>query len=56
LILQIHDELLFYLHKDEEDIVEDIKQIMMEAYIPMNKMGLTVSSGISDISWGDIDG
>ena len=54
LVLQIHDELLFYLHKDEEHIVEDIEQIMMEAYIPMNKMGLTVDRGLSDLSWGDI--
>ena len=54
MVLQVHDELLLYLHKDEEHIVEDIEQIMMEAYIPMNKMGLTVDRGLSDLSWGDI--
>jgi len=56
MILQIHDEILMYLHKDEEGIVEDIEQIMVDAYTPMNNMGLTVSSSTSDISWGDIDG
>lgn len=50
--LQIHDELLFAIHKDEFDIVPSLKEIMESAY-PYQKIPLTVGVDHSWKSWAD---
>lgn len=50
--LQVHDELVFGLHKSETFLVPEIKRIMEEVYTPMNGMKLTCSVNYSDVSWG----
>jgi DNA polymerase-1 len=51
LVLTVHDELLFYLHDDEHDLIPMIKGIMRGVYKPKNGMYLTTSAGISKKSW-----
>jgi DNA polymerase-1 len=51
LVLQIHDDLLHEIHKDELDIIPEIKRIMESIYTPKNGMNLTVSPEISKKSW-----
>jgi DNA polymerase-1 len=53
--LQIHDELLFGVHKSETHIVPEIVRIMENVYIPMNHMPLTCSVSWSSTSWGTPD-
>jgi DNA polymerase-1 len=32
LVLSVHDELVFYIHKDETDLISTLKRLMIEAY------------------------
>jgi DNA polymerase-1 len=52
LILQVHDELLFQIHKNEFDIVYDLKDIM-ENIAPTTFLPYTVGIDFSDKSWAD---
>ena len=54
MLLQVHDELVFYLHKDEHLLVPQIREVMENVYPSFTNMALTTSYGISDKSWGDI--
>jgi len=51
MLLQIHDELLFEIHKEEFHLIEPIKQIMESIYPPKNGLPLTVDVSHSWKSW-----
>jgi DNA polymerase-1 len=55
MVLQVHDELLFYLAPGEEYLIERIQFIMEQTYPSFNGMRLKTDVGISDKSWGDIE-
>ncbi len=54
MILQVHDELNFYIHKDELDVVPQIREIMETVYKP-KFLKLTAGCSISETSWGDTE-
>jgi len=47
----IHDELCFVIHKDEQNIIPEIQQIMENTYKGI--IPLTTEASISTTSWGD---
>lgn len=51
LLLQVHDELVFEIHKDELHLVPEIKRMMEDEYAPMNGMNLTCGCEYSEESW-----
>lgn len=51
ILLSVHDELIFEIHKSEFHLVEDLKKIMSEAY-PHRYLGLNVEVEYSETSWG----
>lgn len=51
MVLQVHDELLFYLHREEFHLVPEIKKIMEGAYGPKNGLDLIVNASYSETSW-----
>ena len=53
--LQVHDELLFNVHKDELGEVNKFREIMEAAYRPRNGIRLDCSVEHSWISWGKFD-
>jgi len=53
MLIQVHDELVFEIHKDELHIVEKLKEIMENVYQPQNGLPLTCSVDHSWKSWGD---
>lgn len=53
LLAQIHDELLFKIHKSELSIVPELKKAMIEAY-PHTHLAMDVSVGHSWESWGSM--
>ena len=53
MVLQVHDEIIFEIHKDEVHIINDLKNIMEGIYKPINGLNLTCSVGYSFKSWGD---
>lgn len=55
LLVQVHDELLFKVHKDELDIVPRLQAIMDNVYIPQNGMPLPTSCDHSWVSWAHFD-
>lgn len=54
-ILQVHDEFIFQVHKDELYVIDDLKNIMQNIYTPMNGMYLTCGVDHSWVSWGKQD-
>lgn len=50
MLLQVHDELVFELHKDERHIVPDLVKIMKEAYKEI-RLPLTAGTDYSTINW-----
>lgn len=52
MILQVHDEVVFELHKDEHYLIPEIKRIMSEAY-PHKHLPLRVDVERSARSWGE---
>lgn len=52
ILLQIHDELFFKIHKDELDVVPELKDIMEKAY-PYKLLPLTCSVEHSWTNWHD---
>ncbi len=52
MLMQIHDEILFEIHKSEINLVPQLKKIMEEAY-PYKHICLTASPSYSLKSWGD---
>lgn len=52
MILQVHDELVFEIHKTELDIMPELKRIMEEAY-PAEHLPLTCGVDHSWRSWGE---
>jgi DNA polymerase-1 len=52
MLLQVHDELLFEVHRDELDIIPAIVNIMENTYEPFNGMKLTCGVEHSWESWG----
>lgn len=55
MIIQVHDEIVFEVHKDELDIVPDLQKIMEDIYQPENGMKLTCGVEHSWVSWGKQD-
>jgi DNA polymerase-1 len=53
--LQVHDELILNMHKDEFDLIPKVKEIMENVYQPMNGMKLAADVEHSFVSWGSID-
>lgn len=53
MVLQVHDEIIFEIHRDEVHIIDDLKTIMEGIYKPLNGLPLTCSVGYSFKSWGD---
>lgn len=52
LLLQVHDELIYKIHRDETHIIPEIKRIMESEYKPMNGMNLTCGVEYSvDNTW-----
>lgn len=52
MILCVHDELILKIHKDERNIVSDIRRIMTEAY-PHKHIPLGTDVEFSATSWGE---
>lgn len=52
MVLTVHDEIVFELHKDEHHLVDDISRIMSEAY-PHKHLPLRVDLEFSKRSWGE---
>lgn len=55
MLLQVHDELLFEIHRDELAIIPSIIKIMENTYRPINGMKLTCGVEHSWVSWGKRD-
>lgn len=55
MLLQVHDEIVFEVHKDELDIVPHLKCVMESVYTPANNMKLTCGVEYSWTSWGKQD-
>ncbi len=51
--IQVHDEIMFMLHKDELFLVPELKNIMESVY-PYRHIPLTCSVSHSFLSWGDM--
>ncbi len=49
MVLQVHDQLVFEMRKDQVEAVPSIVKIMEEAFPPMNGMALKV-----DVEWSDV--
>jgi len=52
MVLTVHDELLFYIHPEEMDIIPKLKHLMESAY-DYRYLPLTCSAEISSTSWHD---
>lgn len=52
MILTVHDEIIFEIHKDERHILKDISKIMSDAY-PHKHLPLKVDIEYSNRSWGE---
>ncbi len=55
IVIQVHDELLFEIHKDEHFLVPMIKDIMENVYPAKNDVKLTVGCEMSSKSWSQKD-
>lgn len=55
MLVQVHDELLFEIHKDEIHIIDNLKNIMENVYKAQNGVDLTCSVEHSSVSWGYCD-
>lgn len=55
MLLQVHDELLFELHRDDLGLVQPIVSIMENTYRPFNGMKMTCGVDHSWVSWGKRD-
>jgi DNA polymerase I len=53
MIVTVHDEIVFEIHNNELFLIEKLKEIMENIYVPKNKVKLTVSIKWSDKSWQD---
>lgn len=51
MLLNVHDEIVFEIHKNETDIVKDLKQLMEKPYSPQNGLPMKVDVEWSDKSW-----
>jgi DNA polymerase-1 len=52
MVLQVHDQLLTEIHRDELELAPEIVRIMESVYKPKNKMKLTCSASHSWERWG----
>lgn len=55
ILAQVHDELLFEVHKDEMHLIPEFKRIMEAVYVPRNGLKLSASIEWSSKSWGRPD-
>jgi DNA polymerase-1 len=55
MLLQVHDELLFEIHRTEADILKRIVGIMENTYRPFNGMKMTCGVDHSWVSWSKLD-
>jgi DNA polymerase-1 len=52
MVLQIHDEILLEIHKDEYEIIDDIKEILVKSY-EYKKLPLTAGADYSFTNWSE---
>lgn len=52
LVLCVHDELVFYMHKSEKHLIPELQRLMSEAY-PYKHIALGTDVEISYTNWGD---
>jgi DNA polymerase-1 len=55
MLIQVHDEIVFEIHKDELWLVDELKYVMENVYQPRNGMKLTCGVEHSWVSWGKQD-
>ena len=55
ILIQVHDELVYEIHKDEMDIVPELRDTMKDIYTPFNGMLMDCSVEVSGKSWGYMD-
>jgi len=55
MLVQVHDEIVFEIHKTELEIIHELKTTMEDVYTPFNKMKLTCGVEHSWVSWGKQD-
>ena len=55
MLIQVHDEILFEVHKSELGIVDALVYEMENTYIPYNNMKMTCGVEHSWVSWGKRD-
>jgi DNA polymerase I-like protein with 3'-5' exonuclease and polymerase domains len=55
MLIQVHDEIVFEIHKDELEIVDQLRLTMENVYQPRNGMKLTCGVEHSWVSWGKQD-
>lgn len=54
MMLSVHDEICFNLHKNELDIIPELQRIMTEVY-PSQYLPLETEASISDKSWAHVE-
>jgi len=55
MIIQVHDELLFEIHRDEQELIPILKETMKTIYRPIHGMFMDCSVELSPLSWGKCD-
>ena len=55
MVIQVHDEIVFEINKNELDIIDSLRETMENVYVPINGMKLTCGVEHSSVSWGKQD-
>ena len=55
MLIQVHDELIFEIHDEEEYLIPQLVKIMESVYKPKNGLVLTCGAEYSNRSWGTFD-
>jgi DNA polymerase I len=52
MVLPIHDEILFEIHKEEHDLIQILVDVIGKVYVPVSGLSLTASYEINSERWG----